>query len=167
MLTHHAVAAADAPRAARYAEQAGYDATRAGAHTEASAFFQIALSHHQGSVRERAVLLTQLAFEQYMTNNLDQAIASITATFPLWDELGDAAGLSSAHERCAVYEYYNARRRQAEALVDQAADLAPDSGADPAQGTAWATRAFLAYMRNDVDRARRGLDDAAREARSS
>ena len=39
VLTHHAVGAHDAPRASRYAREAGQDATRAGSHSEAAAFF--------------------------------------------------------------------------------------------------------------------------------
>jgi DNA-binding CsgD family transcriptional regulator len=169
VLTHHAVAAADAPRAARYGEQAGYDATRAGAHAEAAAFFEIALAHHQGSARERAVLLGRLAFEQYMTNKLDLAIASITASFPLWDELGDAAGLSSAHERCAVYEYYSARRTRAEQLAERAAGLVDDDtgGQSPAYAAARLTRAYLAFQRSEYALSAACSDDGLRIGRES
>ena len=166
--THDAVAARDAARAVRYARAAAEEAIRAGSHSEAADFFRTALDHFDDAPpAERAELMLRLSFEQYMTSRLAEAIETVRATFPLWRQAGSEVGLAAAHETCAVYEYYNARRRQAEALVDQAADLAPDSGADPAQGTAWATRAFLAYMRNDVDRARRGLDDAARVAEAS
>jgi DNA-binding CsgD family transcriptional regulator len=169
VLTHHAVAAADAPRAARYAEQAGYDATRAGAHAEAAAFFQIALSHYQGSTHRRAVLLTQLAFEQYMINKLDLAIASITATFPLWDELGDAAGLSSAHEQCAVYEYYSAHRARAEQLAERAVRLVDDGseGQSPAYAAARLTRAYLAFQRSEYALSAACSDDGLRIGHAS
>ena len=43
VLTHHAVAAADAPRAARYAQDAAAEAARAGDHTDAAAFLEIAV----------------------------------------------------------------------------------------------------------------------------
>ncbi|RYP85853.1 helix-turn-helix transcriptional regulator [Nocardioides guangzhouensis] len=177
VLTHHAVAARDADRAVRYARAAAEEAIRAGSHTEAADFFRTALDHlDDAPPAERAELLLRLSFEQYMTSRLTEAIETVRATFPLWRDAGSDVGLAAAHETCAVYEYYNARRHRAEALVDRAADIAAEIGrgtgtgpptgaaADPAQGTAWATRAFLAYMRNDVDRARRGLDDAARVA---
>ena len=50
-----------------------------------------------------------------MTSRLNDAIQNVRATFPLWREAGDTAGLASAHETCAIYEYYNARRHEAEA----------------------------------------------------
>ena len=61
VLTHHAVAAADAPRAARYAQAAAEEAARSGAHTEAVAFLETALAHLPGAdPRDRAMLLTRL-----------------------------------------------------------------------------------------------------------
>jgi DNA-binding CsgD family transcriptional regulator/tetratricopeptide (TPR) repeat protein len=150
VLTHHAVAAADSARATRYALDAAEDAARTGAHTEAVAFLQTALSYLDGRrPRERAALLTQLAYEQYMTSRLGPAIESVTATFPLWHEAGDAAGLSAAHDSAALFEYYNARRRQAEDHAERAALLARD--AELEYGTARVTRGYLAYQRGDYD----------------
>ena len=163
VLTHHAVAARDAERAARHARAAAEEAIRAGSHSEAAAFFRTALDHlDDAPAGERAELLQRLSFEQYMTSRLAEAIDNVRATFPLWQESGIDGGLSRAHETCAVYEYYNARRGKAEELVERAARIAEESGTDPAAGTARATRAFLSYMRNEVDDARTGLDEAER-----
>ena len=112
VLTHHAVAAADAA-AGRPLRRRRPPRRPPGpaSHTEAVAFLETALAHLTGAdPRERAVLLTQLAYEQYMTSRLVPAIATVSATFPLWQEAGDDAGLSAAHDSCAVFEYYNARR---------------------------------------------------------
>jgi DNA-binding CsgD family transcriptional regulator len=174
VLTHHAVAAADSTRAVRYAREAAEQAARAGAHTEAAAFFQIAVAHHQGDAAERATLLTRMAYEQYMTNRLDAAIETVTSTFPVWQAAGDPVGLSSAHEMCAVFEYYNARRYQAEEHVERAMSLAGDAGLEYA--AARLTLGYLAYMRSDHelavacnldgDRIGRELDDHSLLARS-
>ncbi len=147
VLTHHAVAAADSARAVRYGEEAAEQAARAGAHSEAAAFLQIAVAHHQGEASERATLLTRMAYEQYMTNRLDDAIATVTSTFPVWQDAGDPVGLSSAHEMCAIFEYYNARRFQAEEHVERAMSLAAGAGAEYA--AARLTLGYLAYMRSD------------------
>ena len=150
VLTHHAVAAADAARATRYALEAADEAARTGAHTEAVAFLQTALSFLDGRrPRERAALLTQLANEQYMTSRLGPAIESVTATFPLWHEAGDAAGLSAAHDWAALFEYYNARRREAEGHADRAVSLARDSELE--YGAARVTRGYLAFQGGDYD----------------
>jgi DNA-binding CsgD family transcriptional regulator len=164
VLTHHAVAAADARRATAYADEAAKEAARSGSHTEAVAFLQIALDHlGSGRLLERAQLLTRLADQQYLTSQLDNAIASVTATFPLWREVGDPAGLSAAHAACAVYEYYNARRRQAEDHVERAASLVcEEPGVE--YGDARATRGYLAYHRSDYGLAEQCRADAAQIA---
>ena len=163
VLTHHAVAAADGRRAHRYAREAGEEAARAGSHTEAVAFYETALATLPGDdPRERAMLLTKLGHEQYMTSRLTPAIATVSATFPLWQHVHDDAGLSSAHESCAVFEYYNARRVSAEAHADRAAALA--RGTTRAYGAARVTRAYLAYHRGDVRLATQCTADAGRIA---
>jgi DNA-binding CsgD family transcriptional regulator/tetratricopeptide (TPR) repeat protein len=150
VLTHHAVAAADSVRATRYGIAAADEAARTGSHTEAVAFLQTALSHLDGRrPHERAALLIKLANEQYMTSRLSSAIQSVTETFPLWHEVGDAAGLSAAHDSAAVFEYYNARRRQAEDHAARAAQFAGDSELE--YGTARMTRGYLAFQRGDYD----------------
>ena len=142
VLTHHAVAAADSARATRYALEAADEAAETGAHTEAVAFLQTALSHLDGRrPRERASILTQLAYQQYMTSHLGSAIESVTATFPLWHEAEDTAGLSAAHESAAIFEYYNARRREAEDHADRATLLARESELE--YGAARVTRGYL------------------------
>lgn len=149
VLTHHAVAAQDAARAGRHAREAAQEAARAGSHTEAAAFLQIALDHLEaGQPRERASLLSQLAYEQYMTNRLAPAIDNVLSTVPLWQQAGDADGLSTAYESCAIFEYYNARRRHAEAHVERAASVAGDAS-EPTYGAAVATRGYLALHRGD------------------
>jgi DNA-binding CsgD family transcriptional regulator len=164
VLTHHAVAAADARRAARYAQDAAREAAQAGAHTEAVAFLQTALTHlNGGPSAERARLLTDLAYEQYMISRLESAIGSVTATFPLWRAAEDLAGLASAHESCAVFEYYNAHRRQAEDHAERATRLAR-AQAGLEYGAARATRGYLAYLRSDYDLAGQCTAEAARVA---
>ncbi|MBO9523742.1 MAG: AAA family ATPase [Nocardioidaceae bacterium] len=162
VLTHHAVGARDATRAARYAREAADEAIRAGAHSEAAAFLEIALDHLDGAgAAERAALLLDLAYQQYMTSRLGVAIANTRATFPLWEEAGDRAGLSAAHTAVSMYEYYSARRRQAEAHADQAAEIAAGADTPLLYAQARAARAYLAYMRSDPALAQDYLDQAA------
>jgi DNA-binding CsgD family transcriptional regulator len=167
VLTHHAVAAADAARAALYADAAAQEAARGGAHAEAVAFLRIAVDHlGPDRPHDRARLLSQLGFEEYMISQLDSALESVRATFPLWREVGDTAGLSAAHASCAVFEYYNAHRRQAEDHADRAATLAGDRFA-VAYGGARATRAYLAYHRSDYPLVEEYRSEAARIAETT
>jgi DNA-binding CsgD family transcriptional regulator/tetratricopeptide (TPR) repeat protein len=165
VLTHHAVAARDASRAARYAEAAALEAMRAGSHTEAVAFLETALANLDGDrPAHRAELLMQLADEQYMTNELGTALDTIGSTFPLWSQVGDAAGLSAAHESYAIFEYYSARRRRAESHADRAAEIAKDV-AVLEYGEARATRSYLAMQRSEFDLVQQCQIDAVQVAR--
>ncbi len=165
VLTHHAVGARDFKRAARYAQEAARQATAAGSHTEAAAFYRTALEHLEDApAGDRARLLLKLGFEQYMTNRLRAAIATVSATFPLWDEAGDPGGLAAAHDEVAIFEYYNARRRDAEQHAERATAIAGESGAELTYGAARATRGYLAYMRNDFELASDCYADAGRIA---
>jgi DNA-binding CsgD family transcriptional regulator len=149
VLTHHAVAARDGHRAARYARAAAEEAMRTGSHSEAVAFLETALRYVDDSrPGDRAALLTQLGYGKYMTNRLGSAIDTIRSTFALWQQAGDPAGLSAAHEACAVFEYYNARRRQAETHVERAAALAREVS-PVGYGMALATRGYFALQRSD------------------
>ena len=162
LLVEHAVAARDTSRARTYALEAALDATKAGSHTEAAAFYEVALENLPVSAppAERADLLLRLAFQQYMTSRLREAITNVRATFSLWEEAGDHEGLAKAHDAVAVYEYYNARRRQAESHARLAADIAQRSDAWHPYGEACATQGYLAYMRSDQGAASRYLDEA-------
>jgi tetratricopeptide (TPR) repeat protein len=166
VLTHHAVAAHDRARAVGYADAAARDSARSGSHHEAAAFLLTALEHLDADAapRQRADLLQRLSVEQYMTGRLEEAIANVRATFPLWERGGDAADVSAAHELCSLFELYDAQWQRAEADADRAAHIAGESGCDVPFGTARATRAFLAYMSGDRGLVERCLQDARRVA---
>ncbi len=155
VLTHHAVAARDSARATAYARQAAEVASAAGSHSEAAAFFEIALEHLESPDPEvRARLLLELAYQQYMTSRLSEAISNVRATFRLWELADDQDGLADAHGAVALFEYYNAHREKAEHHSDTAARIAREAATPTSYGAARATRGFLAYLRSDLDRAR-------------
>ncbi|MBL7501166.1 AAA family ATPase [Frankia sp. CNm7] len=161
VLTHHAVAARDSARATGYATAAARQAIAAGSHSEAAAFFETALEHlGEAAPAERADLLHKLAFEHYMTSRLREAITNVTATFPLWRQADDHAGLAAAYDTCAVFEYYNARRRQAEAHADRAASVSSTEGHELTLALARATRGYLAFWRGEVALAQRYCDES-------
>lgn len=164
VLTHHAVAAGDRTRTAQHARAAADESMHAGAHTEAAEFLKIALDNLDGSQDERAELLQQMSFQQYMTSRLTEAIANVRATFPLWQRAGNSPGLAGAHEQCAVLEYYNAHYDEAESLAESACRISLEAGHEHVYAGARATRGILAYTRSDHATASRCSAEASQIA---
>lgn len=76
-LVHHAVEAHDAAAVRLYAPQAAREATTLGAHREAATHYHTALKHTAGDdIETRAMLLESHAYECFLTDQLDDAIAS-------------------------------------------------------------------------------------------
>ncbi|MGO4342537.1 ATP-binding protein [Pedococcus sp. 2YAF34] len=151
VLAHHAHASGDEGRTLRYADRAALDAALAGSHREAVSFLELAAAS-TSDPQDRAALLERLSFQLYMVSRLPEALAVIIEASRLWEEVGDQDGLSAAHNRRALIEYYLARRAEAQCHVEAAVAHA----SSPTHGSARAMQMFLAYRRN-----------ALREARSS
>jgi DNA-binding CsgD family transcriptional regulator len=174
VLAHHARGAGAGDKVREYAAVAGRAATRSGAHTQAAAFFRIALEHI-GSARpaEEAELLELLAHESYLIDRLDDAIAVSERAMVLRARAGDVTGVSRNHHELSIYEWYNANRSIAERHVTQAVAAlrqpsAPQRSGDRRQlGHALATQAFLALQLNDVERARAYASQAAAASESA
>ncbi|WP_111509675.1 ATP-binding protein [Mycobacterium kyogaense] len=121
VLTHHALGAGDTALAAATAVDAGRAATRAGAHTQACRFFELALQH--SSVLDGAVeaeILELLAAECYLTDRLTDAIAASRRALLVRRTLGDAVAVSANHHALSVYEWYSGNRAAAVAHADAA-----------------------------------------------
>ena len=90
-LAHHAAGARDAEAILRYAPKAAEEAARAGAHREAAQHYRNALAW-AGALgdRQRAALLEALAYECYLTEQLEEAVEARTAAVEIYGLLGDA-----------------------------------------------------------------------------
>jgi DNA-binding CsgD family transcriptional regulator/tetratricopeptide (TPR) repeat protein len=156
VLVHHAVAADDGARVLRYASRAGEAAARAGAHTEAAAFFETALAHGTAaSPAQRAELLELHAAELYLTDRLPDAIGAAERAMSLREHVGDRCGVGANHHALAVYEWYSANREVAEQHAASAVELLEPAVELPLLGHAYAMEAYLAVQKSDAARARR------------
>ncbi|RTL69614.1 MAG: LuxR family transcriptional regulator [Pseudonocardiaceae bacterium] len=165
VLAHHAVAAGDPVRSLRYATDAAAQATRAGAHREAVAFYETALAHvGDDEPAARADLLENLSTELYLTDRLPDAIASRARALELRRSAGQAAAVGAAHTAIAGFAWYAADRAGAERHVEEAIAILRDAGDPRAFGFALARDAFLAAHRGDTADAHRSGARAARIA---
>jgi DNA-binding CsgD family transcriptional regulator/tetratricopeptide (TPR) repeat protein len=168
VLVHHAVGAGDTVRILRHAVDAGRAAARSGAHTQAAAFFRIALDQGApASPADEAELLELLADEHYLIDQLDDAIAASERALRVRQRANDAAGVSSNHHALSTYYWYNANRAVAEHHASAAVAVLDDetegpSGAERVHlGHAFAMQAYLALQASELDRARALLQRAS------
>ncbi len=171
VLTHHALGAGDRERVRSAASDAGRDAARAGAHTQATEFYQIALSQGGSIPADReAELLELLADEYYLTDRLDDAIATRHRALRSRQQLGVAAAVSANHHALAVYESFNTNLSTAKHHATQAVatlDGHVETGnplVATLVGNALATQAYLAVMASDLNRTTTLLSQAREHA---
>jgi DNA-binding CsgD family transcriptional regulator len=89
-LAHHAVGARDAEAILDYSPRAAEEAAKAGAHHEAVAHYRAALAW-SGSLShsERAKLLELLAYECYLTDQLEEALERRSDALEIWRAAGE------------------------------------------------------------------------------
>lgn len=154
ILTHHALGAGDAERVMRYAPEAGRRAAAAGAHTQATAFYEAALAQPlrlEGS--RRADLLEALAEELYVVDRLPEAITACREAIALREAQGDLLGAGSAHRNLSLFEWYNANREGAERHAATAVKVLESIRHPVELGQAYATEVYLAIQGCDLPRA--------------
>jgi DNA-binding CsgD family transcriptional regulator/tetratricopeptide (TPR) repeat protein len=165
VLVHHARGANDPERILRYASMAGIASARAGAHTQASEFFTLALDHAKSSTPdERAELLELLASEEYLLDRLDEAIGACKRAIRLREQTGDREGVSTNHQSLSVYEWYHANRDEAERHASEAVTVVDTDDNREVLGQAVALQAYLAIQASDVRRAHLLLEQARKVA---
>ncbi|WP_275571676.1 ATP-binding protein [Mycolicibacterium vanbaalenii] len=169
VITHHALGAGDRARIVRAASEAGPAAARAGAHIEATEFYQIALTRG-GALPQptEAELCERLANEYYLTDRLDSAIAARRRALRLREQLREPVAIAENHHALALYESYNADLPAAEHHAAQAVS-ALDGQVDQRDrqqlvtlGNALATQAYFALSAADLARAETLLTKARR-----
>ena len=118
---HHADRANDADAVLRLAPQAAQEAQRRGAHREAAAHLRTALAYASGQPEPvRAGLLDRLAYESYLTDQIENALAARHAARELWNRLGERMKEGDAIRWLSRLSWYNGQTAIAEAFADEA-----------------------------------------------
>lgn len=90
-LVHHATHAGDGQAILRHAPAAALQATRRGAHRQAAAHYRVALDHAALLDDEaKADLFDRYAYECYLIEQVDEAIAARESSLGLWRGLADS-----------------------------------------------------------------------------
>jgi DNA-binding CsgD family transcriptional regulator/tetratricopeptide (TPR) repeat protein len=160
-LAHHADEARDAAAVEEFAPLAAFDAVARCAHREAAAQFGRALRPHRRIVdAQRAALLEQGAYAQYLTDHFDEAIDWLHEAIAIRHATGDARGEGDAWRRMSNVQRCGGRAGEAIGSGQRAVALLEGAMAGRELAAAYANLAMLALNANDVDAGRVAVDRA-------
>lgn len=111
-LARHAAEAGDAEAVLELAPKAARQAASLGAHRAAATHYASALKHaHLLAAPERAELMAAHGREAFLTDAIDDAIASEEAALAVWREQGDVANQGRSLTRLAYYLWWGETSR--------------------------------------------------------
>jgi DNA-binding CsgD family transcriptional regulator/tetratricopeptide (TPR) repeat protein len=164
-LAHHAAGCGDRAAVLRHAPLAAARAARAGAHREAAEQLQLALRHYDRPDRRRAELLGQLAYECYLTDQLEKARASQLAALEIFEQKTDPVAVGAAHRWLSRLSWMLGQNQDSERYA--AAAIATLEPLPPGQelAMAYSNLSQLRMLRGDPSQAVRWGAKAIRLAR--
>ena len=166
VLAHHADEAGDAEATLRYAVEAAREAAASGAHRQAAAQFSRARRYGAGmTAADRAVLLTDLAFEYSAIARNDVAIEALQEAITLWQREGAVAREAAALATLATAHVVAGQNAEAEAASQRSLDLAAALSDGPQKAQAIAVQAYLRMLDRDnreaIELGRRAIEIGA------
>ncbi len=152
-LAHHSEAVGDREGVLRWAPEAAERAAGSGAHREAAAQYARALRSADGLGPDAlAELLRRRAEECRLTNEFDDAIDALERALALARELGDKRRAADTLASLALVMHDAGHAPDAEALVNEAVELAEPLGPSRELARAYAGGAHLGMVFEDLDR---------------
>ena len=151
-LAHHAEAAGDADAVLQYAAAAGARAASLGAHREAAAQYARALRFADDlGLHAKVELLERRSYECYLTDQSDEAIASLERALEIYRELGDHRKEGVALCALSRRMWCGDRIREAEDVVQRAIEVLEQLPPGPELGMAYSSAASFCMNVEDVD----------------
>ena len=165
-LAHHAEATGDAEAVAEFAPIAGQQAAMRGAHRESAEQYRRALrfADHLDTVT-KAELLERGAYEVYLIDHFDEAIAWLIDAVELRHRAGDVLAEGDAMRRLSTVQRCGGRRTDARDVGEQAVALLETQPTGFELAAAYGNMAMLAMNASELEvglvAARKSLDLAA------
>lgn len=123
-LVHHADGAADRAAVRRLAPAAAREAAVHGSHRDAAALYATALRHAEGvPAKDRAELLGERAYQCYLTDQIDEAIAARRSALAIWRDLGDPQAEGHTLRWLSRLHWFQGRKSDAVGYGVQAVEL--------------------------------------------
>jgi DNA-binding CsgD family transcriptional regulator len=150
-LTHHAMRAEDAALVLRFAPLAARQASAQGAHREAAAQYQTALRYtDQMAPEQRAGLLDELAYEQYLSGHLEDALMTCQAALPIWRALEQMEQVGHTLRRLSRLHWFLGTNAEAERYGLAAVELLETLPPGRKLAMAYANMANLRMVQSDT-----------------
>jgi class 3 adenylate cyclase/DNA-binding CsgD family transcriptional regulator len=158
-LAHHAAGCGDRAAVFRHAPLAAARAARLGAHREAAEQFQLALRHHDMPDRRRAILLEQLSYECYLTDQLERGRASRLEALEIHQQGNDALAIGTSQRWLSRLSWMLGRNADSERYATAAVATLEPLGPGRELAMAYSNLAQLRMLAGDtVEVARWGTE---------
>jgi len=146
-LVHHAFRAGDVAAVVKFAPRAARHAAAVGAHREAVAHYRAALGDGDGlEPSMRAHLLDCLAYEYYLTNQVDESIAMRTRALALWRAMGESLRVGDTLRWLSRLSWFRGQGDDAERFATQAVEALEPLGVGTELAMAYSNVSLLAML---------------------
>jgi DNA-binding CsgD family transcriptional regulator/tetratricopeptide (TPR) repeat protein len=140
-LVHHASRAGDEEATLRFAIPAAQHASAVGAHREAASLYKTSLSFtHRLSPETKADLMEKLSFENYLINNITEAIQVRKEAILIWKQLERRDRIGDNLRSLSSLFWFAGNRSEAEQHIDQAIKVLLELSPSPALARAYITK---------------------------
>jgi len=153
-LAHHADLSGNSAAVLEFAPQAAVQAARLGAHREAAALYRQALDRADTlEDAARAELLEGLAYEYYVTGEIEDAIEQRKRCLSLWRAIGDRLHEAIGLRWLSRLNWFAGNRANADRYADEALEVSEGLADTRELGKACSNRAQLYMLSQESDQA--------------
>jgi ATP/maltotriose-dependent transcriptional regulator MalT len=146
-ITHHANGAENAEAVLRFAPLAATQAASVRAHREAAAHYRTALRYEEKlNPEQRARLLEALSYECYLTNQIDEALATRREAAAIWRTLGNTLKQGDSQRWLSRLSWFAGVGAEAMNHAVEAIDTLERLPAGPELAMAYSNRAQLEML---------------------
>lgn len=150
-LAHHADGARDATEVLHHAPQAAAQAAAVGARREAASHYRLALRYAAGLAPEPLARLHEhLAYECYLTDQVESAIEARRCALEIWRTLGLRLQEGDTLRWLSRFSWFVGRRAEAEQYAAEAVAVLDPLPPGPELAMAYSNRAQLAMLASDA-----------------
>lgn len=150
-IIHHAKNANENDVIVQYAPLGARQSATAGAHIEAAKLYLTAIEHYKGNDANVLIPLYEgYAYECYLTNQINEAIAYTKRALTLWTAKGDAERTGNSLRFLSRISWFNGNRKSAEQYGLQAIEVLDSQPSCKAKAMAYSNMSQLKMLSSEA-----------------